>query len=138
MAVRLETRLTIEQCKDRLASSIDPERFALWTGYAGSRPILGRIDDTSFRLQKRRSYSNSFAPFFFGQFVTFEKGARIEGSFRMHRLAKVFTAFWFSFLGISSVTTLISVIAGRNKFQAAMLVPVGMMVFGAALIKFGQ
>jgi len=139
MPVRLETGLTVEQCKDRLARSIDPEKFGLWTGYAGSRPIVGRIDDVSFRLQKRRYGSNPSAPFFSGQMVPFENGTRIEGSFQMHGFVKTSMTFYFWFLGISCVAMLISNIAGRTVFQAPMLlVPVGMAVWGAALVKFGQ
>ena len=73
------TRLPIEECKVRLAASIDEERLAFsWSGHAGSKPILGKIRDSTFRLQKRRFYKNSFAPYFYGRFVAAGRETQIE------------------------------------------------------------
>ena len=138
-----DTRIAIDECKARLASSIDAERLGFsWSGYAGSKPILGQLHDSNFRLQKRRYYRNSFAPFFFGRFVTVEGGTRIEGEFRMHPLVKVFMSVWYGFLGLMFVVMLITVIAGRADVQrgalAGLVIPLGMAAFGFALIKFSR
>src|SRR5882672_3711769 len=116
----LHTRIPIEECKARLASSVDAEKLGFsWSGYAGSRPILGKLRDSSFRLQKRRYYRNSFAPFFFGRFVASDDGTLIEGEFRMHPFVRIFMIVWFSFLGVSSVIMLISVLAGQADVQGS-------------------
>jgi hypothetical protein len=139
----LRTRIPIEECKARLALSVDAERLGFsWSGYAGSRPILGKLRDTTFRLQKRRYYRNSFAPFFFGRFVASNDGTLIEGEFRMHPFVRVFMIVWFSFLGVPSVIMLISVFAGQADVQGSpilgLVIPAGMAVFGVALVKFGR
>jgi hypothetical protein len=139
----LHTRIPIEECKARLASSVDAERLAFsWSGYAGSRPILGKLRDSSFRLQKRRYYHNSFAPFFFGRFVVSDDGTLIEGKFTMHPFVRVFMIVWFSFLGVPSVIMLISVFAGQADVQGSpilgLVIPAGMAAFGVALVKFGR
>ena len=114
----LHTRIPIEECEARLASSVDAERLGFsWSGYAGSRPILGKLRDSSFRLQKRRYYRNSFAPFFFGRFVASDDGTLIEGEFRMHPFVRVFMIVWFSLLAVPSVIMLISVFAGQADIQ---------------------
>jgi hypothetical protein len=138
--VILDTSLPIDLCKDRLAHNIDAEKIGLsFSGYAGSRPILGRIDENNFRLQKRRCYRNPSAPFFFGRFVASAKGTRIEGSFQMHRFVKIFMGIWLSMLGMLSAANLISVIDGWAVFRTSMFaVPFGMAVFGLALVKVGQ
>lgn len=138
----LHTRIPIEECEARLASSVDAERLGFsWSGYAGSRPILGKLRDSSFRLQKRRYYRNSFAPFFFGRFVASDDGTLIEGEFRMHPFVRVFMIVWFSLLGVPSVIMLISVFAGQADIQdgpLALVLPAGMVAFGVALVKFGR
>jgi hypothetical protein len=68
----LRTRVSIEECKVRLAAGVDEERYAFsWSGYGGSKPILGKLRGTGFRLQKRRYYRNSFAPLFGAAGVNF-------------------------------------------------------------------
>jgi hypothetical protein len=139
----LHTRIPIEKCKARLASGVDAERFAFsWSGYGGSRTILGKLRDTGFRFQKRRYYHNSFAPFFFGRFVASDSGTLIEGEFRMHPFVKVFMIAWFSFLAVSTVIVFVSVIAGRADVQGnpalGLGIPAGMAAFGVALVKFGR
>jgi hypothetical protein len=98
-----------------LASNIDPERLGFsWSGYAGDRPILGKLRDTKFRLQKRRYYRNSFAPFFFGRFVATGSGTRIEGGFRIHPLMRVFVIVWVSFTAICCGIMMAGAISGRS------------------------
>jgi hypothetical protein len=68
---------------DTLRQSIDEEHLTIFSlsGYRGDRPVLGKVDERTFRLQKRRYYKNSFAPFFYGQFEPEPGGTRIEGYF---------------------------------------------------------
>ena len=139
----LHTRIPIGECKDRLSCAVDAERFSFsWSGFAGSRPILGSVTDSGFRLQKRRYYRNSFAPCFHGRFLPSDSGTRIEGEFRMNPFAKVFMLVWFSFLTVFIAVMLVSVIAERPDVRggasSVLLVPVGMAAFGVALVKLGQ
>ena len=143
LEMRLRARIPIEECKARLASGVDEERLAFsWSGYAGSRPIVGKFRDASFRLQKRRYYHNSFAPFFYGQFIPSGRETLIEGEFRIRRAVKVSMTVWFSLLAVLSVALLVQEVSRRGGFKAdwplVLLIPAGMVVFGVALIKFGQ
>ena len=139
--MKLHTRLPIEECKARLTSGVDAERLGFsWSGYAGSKPILGKFRDNSFRLQKRRYYHNSFAPHFYGRLVPFGRETLIEGDFRIHRGVKVFMIAWFSFLILFTVATLASYISNRGgaKETFDLETAAGLAVFGVALIKFGR
>jgi hypothetical protein len=139
----LHTRFSITECKSRLETAVDAEKlgFSL-SGYAGSREIIGKIKATSFRLQKRRYYRNSFAPFFYGKFTPSDNGTMIEGDFRMHPFVKIFMISWFCFLGIFSVAAFM--LPSRGQPEAAgnrilmLLVAVGMASFGFGLVKFGR
>ena len=138
--MKLHTRLPVEECKARLDSGVDAERFAFsWSGFAGSKPILGKIRDSSFRLQKRRYYHNSMAPLFYGRFVASGRETLIEGEFRMHPAVKIATIAWFSFLAFILVATLVSETSSRGGVDPlSVLIPAGMAVFVVLLIKFGQ
>lgn len=140
--MRLYTRIPIEECETRLASAVDIEKLAFsWSGYAGSKPILARLSDTSFRLQARRYYHKP-GPYFFGEFLPSKGGTIIEGEFGMHPNARAFMFFWFSFLALGMAFTLIRFLQGelypQTDMKIQLLVPIGMMAFGFALIKFSR
>ena len=140
--MRLRTQIPIEECKARLAAGVDVERLAFsWSGHAGSRPILGKFSESGFRLQKRRYYRNEFAPFFYGRFVSADRGTLIEGEFRMHPFARAFMILWFSFLALFFAVVLVQLAMGRPGVQEdrglLLVVPLCMMAFGVALVRFG-
>ena len=141
--IKLHTRLSIAECRARLESAVDPERFAFsLSGYAGSKDFLGKIGDTGFRLQKRRNYHNSFAPFFYVHLTSGDTGTIIEGDFKMHPFVRPFMTFGFSFLAVFAVVAL--VLPSRGQPEAAgvrilMLLAAGVMAaFGFGLVRFGQ
>lgn len=113
-----------------------------FSGYAGSREILGKIHEMSFRLQKRRYYRNSFAPFFYGRFKPANDGTVIEGEFKMHPFVRSFMTFWFSFLAVFVVAALVLPSRGQPEATGGrilMLLAAGVFAaFGIGLVKFGQ
>ena len=89
-AVTLQTSLSLDECHNRLARAVDVEKLSFsLSGYAGTKPVLGKIRGDSFRLQKRISYRNDCRPFFYGRFVPSEGGTLIEGKFRMQPCAEM-------------------------------------------------
>ena len=139
--MNLQTRLSLDECKSRLADSVDPLKLG-WSvsGYAGSKEVLGKFRGDSFRLQKRRNYRNSFAPYLYGQFKTGDGATRVEGEFKLHPFTKIFMALWFSFLAAFSVAVL--VLPSHGQADSArwplLLFAAGMAAFGVALIKFSR
>ena len=139
--MNLQTGLSVHDCKMRLLASVDVERFSLsMSGYAGSKDMLGKIQGNKFRLQKRRNYRNSFAPFFYGQFTNDGADTLIVGEFRMHPATRVFMAVWFAFLLIFSLVAVI--LPPQDQFEAGrvplLATSIGMMVFGIALVLFSR
>ena len=138
--IKLHTHLSITECQSRLAAAVDIQKLAFTrSGYAGSKEILAKLSGADFRLQKRRTYRNSFAPLFYGKLVAAENGTRVEGEFRMHPAARVFMTFWFGFLATIALAALI--LTTRGQPAAArfpmLLVTAGLAAFGVALVKFG-
>jgi hypothetical protein len=71
-----------DACDAKIEAQIDFDRGTLLSlsGYRGTRPILGRIAGSEFRLHKRRYWHNSFGPVLFGRVITDGQGSRMEGS----------------------------------------------------------
>jgi len=137
------TQIPIEECKSRLAAGIDTEKFAFtWSGYAGSKPILGKLHGNDFRLQKRRYYKNDLARHFFGRFVTAGRDTRIEGEFRIRPIAKYFVIGWFSFLGLMLLITLVVMASGGSRAQGPPAIYLlgfpAMAAFGFAIVRFSR
>lgn len=140
--MKFRTSLTIDECRSRLESAVDAERFAFPWSYTGSRAILGKIRQTSFRLQVRRSYQNSFAPFFYGEFKPVNNGTLVEGEFKMHPSTRVFIRFWFLFLLLFTIAALILPSRGQPESATGrvsmLLVAAFLGAFGIGLVKVGQ
>jgi hypothetical protein len=112
------------------------------SGYAGSRPILGTIGQDTFKLQKRQFYRNSFAPQFYGHLRPWEHGTILEGEFKMHPSVRVFMLVWFSFLALFIIIALVSLTVSpkgvHDSSGGLLVIPIGLEVFGVALVIFGQ
>jgi hypothetical protein len=70
--MKLHTRFSITECRARLEAAVDAEKlgFSL-SGYAGSREIIGKIQATSFRLQKTALLSEFICAILLRQFHPF-------------------------------------------------------------------
>src|ERR1700753_1708192 len=83
--MKLSTKLSIEECRNRIIKAAEPPQF-----------ILGEFRGNSFRLRTRKFYMNSFAPLFYGKFSQRNGGSILEGQFGMHTLVRLFMVFWFA------------------------------------------
>lgn len=143
----LKTRLSIDECRVRLAEAIDSERSWLWPdGFVGCRPIVGRICGNGFELRKRKSsyLSGGSRWTFYGQFVPMTGSTRIEGEFRMRPAARAFHTFFILvaslglFLGIIEVGSgQLNTVARSDEWLAVGL-PLSMLVFAFLLLKFSR
>lgn len=141
--MRWHTSFSVEECRSRLESAMDPLRIAFTSsGYAGKKEILGKVRGTDFRLQVRRCYRNSFAPFLYGQFVTVQDGTSINGEFKMHPFARVFMTGWFSFLAVFAIAALILPSRGQATATSTrfgmVFAACAMAAFGFFLVRFGR
>src|SRR5438105_1103527 len=122
-AVVLHSALAPQALADMMCRSIDEERRTLFalSGYKGSLPVLGKISDRTFRLQRRRYSRNDFTPQFYGHFETEPGGSRIEGYFDISSWAKIFMRIWLGAVvllgGPIFVLTLIDVVTGSHHIS---------------------
>ena len=145
--ITLKTGFSAEECLRRLTESIDPESptvFSL-TGFKGSRDVIGRVNGYEFCLHKRRFYRNDFAPQFYGNFQTRDRGTNIEGYFDMPRWTKIFMRIWTGFAVAIGIPTFAICFAdvflgGRSVSgdpRIGLIVPPVLILFGILLPKFG-
>lgn len=126
-----------QECAERLREVVAQERvlgFSMAAAF-GSKPLIGKVSDTSLQIRKRISGRNSFQPIFSASMQPNGKGTKISGNFGLHPFSRV---FMIGFLGITGLMTLIAVpgfIADRDWVG---LMPVGMFGFGIVLVWVGR
>jgi hypothetical protein len=101
--MKMRTKLSVADCRARLASSTDLKGITLSWDPEVLGAVVGEFRGSAFRLHTRKYYSNSFAPFFYGQLTQADGGAILEGGFRMNPFVRLFMTFWFGFLLIFTV-----------------------------------
>lgn len=146
--VHLVTGIGLEECLDRLQKAIDPIRPSVfaWSGYAGSKPVLGSVDRDRLILFKRTNYRNSFASSFSGSLVPENRGTSLRGRFSAHPAVLVFMGCWFlGVIGIGSVIffaslrwLLTGVPTGVGSPWAGIIAPIGMLLAGVAILLGGR
>jgi len=112
----------------------------------GSKPLIGWVRDNRFGIRSRGSLlvRNSFRRTFVGEVYDRNGQTWVIGRFKMARWVSVFLATWFAllFLFMSDVSS--ALLSHDPNCQgtlcgtpAVLLVPLGMMVAGVALISVG-
>lgn len=146
--IQLLTPLTPTECASRLTAAIDTQRsaFISFAGFFGSRPVVGRVTESSLRLRKRIGYRNSFQSFLTATMQRGTEGTVISGEVAMHPFVRAFMFVWFSGVvligGTMFIATLGSLLFGsghwaQNSWLGVVIPPV-MLAFGYGLIRFGR
>jgi hypothetical protein len=140
--MKLRTKLSVADCRKRLASATDLGGLALSWDANGPGAVVGEFRGPLFRLHTKKYYSNSFAPFFYGKLAEADGGAILEGGFRMHPFIRLFMVFWFAFLLLFGAGGLIvpalphpAVGIGRSCFFSVLAL---LAVVGVGLIQLGK
>jgi hypothetical protein len=146
--VALHSDVSISECLNRISNAIDAPRWTVFSlsGYQGSRPVLGTIEGARIRLEKRRYYRNSFAPYFYATLSEQEHGTRIEGHFDSPLFVKVLMRIWLALvlaIGIPIFTLSLKDIflktnTGSGDPFFGVLAPPVFIVFGILLPKIGR
>jgi hypothetical protein len=94
--MKLRTKLSLAECRERLGSATDLRGLALsWDG-EGPGTVVGEFRGSMFRLHTRKYYNNAFAPFFYGKLTEADGGAILEGGFRMNPFVRLSMLFLIS------------------------------------------
>jgi hypothetical protein len=145
--MKIQSPLSIEECVTVLKNATVKDT-AFGTMFVAAGTIICKFSGNNFRLRQKRGYGNSFAPFFYGKLRQTETGTEISGEFRIHPFVLAFMAIWFGGVlligGTMALTSLAQLITGHYDHTKnanpllGIFIPVIMLVFGAALVKFGK
>jgi hypothetical protein len=145
--MKIQSPLSVEECVTLLKNAtVNDSLFG--TMFISTGTIICKINGSNFRLRQKRSYGNSFGPYFYGKLSQIETGTEISGEFRIHPFVITFMSIWFGCViligGIMAVASFGQMITGHYDHAKSanplvgIIVPVIMLVFGAALVKFGK
>jgi hypothetical protein len=141
MDILIRSRCCPGELMHRIEEGVDRERFSLWSlsGYAGGNALLGKFSDDRFRLQVRRSYKNSFAPFFYGQVLPHDDGAEVSGSFRLHPFTREFMGIWFGGTLLGAGVISVSMLSrGCPVALPAIAIPLALPALGFGMLWLGR
>jgi hypothetical protein len=138
----LQTALPPDECIRRIEASTDPGNRTIFSlsGYKGSKPLLVKFDGNQFKLWKRRYYRNDFAPYFFGTLSPDNRGTHLEGYFDMDRWVKIFMRIWIAFAVLFTVPIFFATLNRPSRVNGwiGIVIPLGFVIFGTLLPKFGR
>ena len=138
----LHADIAPDECIRRIKASTDPGNRTIFSlsGYKGSKPLLVKFKGNKFVLWKRRYYRNDFAPYFFGTLLPDNKGSCLEGHFDMNRWVKMFMRIWIAFAVVFTIPIFFATLTQSTRGNAwvGFIVPIGLVIFGILLPKFGR
>jgi hypothetical protein len=144
----LHSALAPHAVADALRRSIDEKRWTPFSlsGYHGNRPLLGKVGENTFTLQKRRYSRQDFAGHLFARLEPEASGTRIEAYFDAPPWARYFMRIWLSgavligapiFLGtLIDMTTGSHYMSGDN--WVGLVVPPVLVLYGIVFPKIGR
>ncbi len=139
--IRLFTLLTPSECASRLKIAIDTD----WRLF-GSKPVVGKVTESSLCLRKRIGYRNSFQSVLTATMQREAGDTVLSGKVAMGSFVRAFMFIWFGGLlligGTIFVVAIASMISGSSNRQhdawLGLVVPPAMLVFGYGLVRFGR
>ena len=130
--VELVSPLARADVVQRLRDGVDSD----WVMFGG-KPVVGRVDERSFRLRLRLKYRNSFQTFLFGTIVEDGRSTRLRCRVGMHPIAAAFMALWLTAVAGLMISAL-SALGDEAEIGLLLGVPVAMIAFGGGLVWLGR
>ncbi len=136
----LTTRLSAAEVYNRLSENIQAKQAFQLTGFnrKSSKPYEGIINEHSFTISRVIDYRNSFLPVIQGNISTFLGQTQVQVKMKPMTFVLVFMSFWLGMVGLVCLVMLVVGILQistllKNGFSPMMLIPFGMLAFGALL-----
>ena len=104
---------------------------------SNQKPFQGEITQNGFKITRIIHYRNSFLPIITGKFLPGNPRLKVEIRMGLHPFVTAFICIWFGGVGLISIIFLASMLSGTTTFSIDSLIPLGMLVFGWALVSGG-
>ena len=137
--ITYNSKLSPEEIIKVLNQNLEPYQTFRITGFGQSKKhklFEGEISNSSFNIRRIIGYRNSFLPAISGTIEKDREGSKIIVKMRLHNLVLGFMILWFggvifALLAFSSSTLF------TGTFNKVSLIPIGMLIFGYALVLGG-
>lgn len=129
-----KTKLSNEQAIQKLNDNIEAERRFGFSApsYTYSKPYIGQITGNKFKIKRVINYRNSFLPQIKGEVYSEFDGTKIKVNMSLHKFILVFTSIWLGIVFIGCSFTIY--VLFTKAFAPFILIPLGLLVFGVALL----
>jgi hypothetical protein len=135
------TPLPAALCIERLRKDVDSP----WT-FLGNAPLIGRVNERTFRVRKRIPYRNSFQITLSATLTEHAGHTRVHCHLGVHPVARLFMALWLAGMFLIGVvlwiSTLTSLTISPSNFPPmlwlGLMWPPLLMLFGAGLVLLGS
>lgn len=137
--ITYQTKLDSEEILSRINEIIEPKKTLRMTGIFGSsdhKPYEGSINGSSFNINRIIGYRNSFLPRIKGNIEKDFGKTKVNVKMRLHPFVLVFMIVWCGGVGLGFLAFLTATI-GKGTFEPAILIPLGMLLFGYGLTTGG-
>ena len=128
----IHTALSPEAVAATLETWVEPKQ---WLRFGrGEKAFEGEYSSRGFKISRIINYRNSFIPVVRGTFRPGPRGVTIAVTMTLHLFVWIFLGIWLGFLTLVGALFVASVPGGKSHFDTPMLIPLGMVAFGLALM----
>lgn len=135
--ITLHTDYTISQVKAILQDNLQKRNYSPFD-MTKEKLFEGYIKGDSFKISRVIHHRNSFLPMIHGDLrKSLGEGTDIVLAFRLHRAVLIFMCIWLGIVGLVALGSLFALVFVLNSFNGALLIPLGMFLFGLMLAPLG-
>jgi hypothetical protein len=128
---------SLQDCVDRFAQAVDSPFV-----FFGRKPVVGSARGDVLRARKRIRYRNSWQTTVRAELEACSQGTLVRYRLRVNPMVTVIMGLWVAWVvligGIVALSSVHKIIHGDSRAWVGVLVPVGMLVFEQALVRFGK
>ena len=136
---KIETNLTVDEVKWRLADNIEPRkfRFSLFSEKK-TKFYEGKIRGNSFQIRRIIYHNNAMLPIIKGNISTYLDKTEISIKMKPANSGLIFMYLWLGLVGLICIWALIAVFRYFDQESlTAMFIPFILFAFGFGLTTFG-
>lgn len=130
--LEIQTSLALDEAVAGISKIVEPKKLFRNPFNRNHAAFQGEVRPDGFKISRIIHYRNSFLPTVNGRFEPSSVGTRVAVTMTLHPSVIAFGVLWFGMVGLFGGAFLLAALTAR-QFDPAMLIPVGMFVFGYLL-----
>ncbi|MCW4469547.1 hypothetical protein OGH69_11265 [Flavobacterium sp. MFBS3-15] len=127
-SIEYKTSLSKTEVFQRLQENVEMQKFSFF-GNSYSKPYVGVVSDSSFRIKRVIWYRNSYLPEIKGEIFEHAESTRIKVTMKPVGFVIAFTIIWFGGTSLGCIA-----IALSGGFTMSFIVLFGMLLFMLAFV----